>query len=161
MSAPDPARSDVTAHEGGSVRTSRRYLVVFGIAVFVAGFTAGNLWQPDTVQAQAGGKVFELRTYTAAEGRLPLLQARFRDHTMRIFEKHGITNVGYWVPQDAPESADTLVYIISHDSRDAAADNWKNFGADPEWRDAAQASGVGRVNVESVYMEATDYSPMK
>ena len=142
--------------------TSRRHLVVFAVAVFVAGFTAGTLWQPDTaVQAQSNGKVFELRTYTTLEGKLPNLLARFRDHTRRLFDKHGISNVGYWVPQDAPESDNTLIYIIAHDSRDAAASNWKNFIADPEWTEVARASGVGRVNVDSVFMDATDFSDLK
>ncbi|TDI23885.1 MAG: NIPSNAP family protein [Acidobacteria bacterium] len=143
--------------------TSRRYLVVFAVAVFVAGFTAGTLWQPDTaVQAQSNGKVFELRTYTTLEGKLPNLLARFRDHTRRIFEKHGITNVGYWVPQDAPESDNTLIYIIAHDSRDAATESWKNFIADPEWTEVSRASQVdGRILASapvSVFMEATDFS---
>jgi hypothetical protein len=141
---------------------SRRYLVVFGIAVFVAGFTAGNLWQADTsVQAQSSGKVFELRTYTTPEGKLPNLVARFRDHTRRIFEKHGISNVGYWVPQDSPN---TLVYIIAHDSRDAATDSWKQFGADPEWQEVSETSQVdGRIvsSVVSVFMEPTDFSAIK
>ena len=142
--------------------TNRRDLVVFAIVVFVAGLAAGTLWQPNTVvQAQSGGKVFELRTYTTLEGKLPNLLARFRDHTMRIFEKHGIANVAYWVPQDAPESENTLIYIIAHDSRDAATESWKNFRADPEWREVSRASGVGRVNVESVFMEATDFSGLK
>ena len=142
--------------------TNRRYLVVFAIAVFVAGFTAGTLWQPDTVvQAQSTGNVFELRTYTTMEGRLPKLLARFRDHTRRIFEKHDIENIGYWVPQDAPESENTLIYIIAHDSRDAAADNWKNFIADPEWTEVARASGVGRVSIVSVFMDATDFSGLQ
>ena len=142
--------------------TNRRYLVVFAIVVLVAGFTAGTPWQPDTtLQAKSGGKVFELRTYTTMEGRLPKLLTRFRDHTRRIFEKHGIENIAYWVPQDAPESENTLIYIIAHDSRDAAADNWKNFIADPEWTEVAQASGVGRVSIVSVFMEATDFSPLK
>ena len=142
--------------------TTRRFLVVFAIAVFVAGFTAGTLWQPDTaLQAQSGGKVFELRTYTTMEGRLPKLLTRFRDHTRRIFEKHGIENIAYWVPQDAPESENTLIYIIAHESRDAAADNWKNFVADPEWTEVARASGVGRVGIVSVFMEATDFSGLK
>jgi hypothetical protein len=138
---------------------SRRYLVVFGIAVFVAGFTAGNLLQPDTaLQAQGSGKVFELRTYTTAEGKLPNLQARFRDHTMRIFDRHDMTSVGYWVPRNTPN---TLIYIISHDSQQAAQENWQGFRGDAEWPGVAEASGVGRVNVESVFMTATDYSPMK
>ena len=142
--------------------TSRRYLVVLATAVCIAGVTAGTRWQPSTaVQAQSNGKVFELRTYTTMEGRLPKLLARFRDHTRRIFEKHGIENIAYWVPQDAPDSDNTLIYIIAHESRDAAADNWKNFIADSEWTQVAQASGVGRVSIVSVFMEATDFSDLK
>ena len=145
--------------------TSRRYLVVFAVAVFVTGFTAATLWQGDTaVQAQSNGKVFELRTYTTMEGKLPNLLARFRDHTRRIFEKHGITNIAYWVPQDAPESENTLIYIIAHDNRDAAAESWKDFIADPEWTEVSRASQVdGRIvsNVVSVFMEATDFSGLK
>jgi|TARA_B100002003_G_scaffold35322_2_gene30732 hypothetical protein len=142
-----------------AMTSSRRYLVVFGVTVFVAGFTVGTIWQPDTgVQAQGSGKVFELRTYTTAEGKLPNLQARFRDHTMRIFDRHNIENVGYWVPQELPN---TLIYIISHDSRQAAQENWQGFRDDSEWPGVAEASGVGRVNVESVFMEAADYSPLK
>ena len=143
--------------------TSRRYLVVFAVAVVVAGFTAGTLWQPETViQAQSNGKVFELRTYTTNEGKLPNLLARFRDHTRRIFEKHGMENVGYWVPQDSPN---TLIYIIAHDSRDAATKNWENFIADPKWQEVSRASQVdGRILASApvaVFMEATDFSRLK
>ncbi|MEE2792670.1 MAG: NIPSNAP family protein [Acidobacteriota bacterium] len=137
--------------------SSKRYLAFVGITVFVAGFSAGIFWQPDQVQAQ-GNKVFELRTYTTADGKLPNLNARFRDHTMRIFDRHNMENIGYWVPQDTPN---TLVYIIAHDSREAAQENWGGFREDAEWPGVAQASGVGRVQVESVFMEATDYSPMQ
>ena len=141
-----------------------RHLVVFVAAVFVAGFAAGTLWPADTAVHAQGEKVFELRTYTAPEGKLPNLEARFRDHTMRIFEKHGMSNVGYWVPQDAPASDNTLIYIISHDSRDQAAANWDSFRADPEWQEVSRASQVdGRIvsGVEAVFMDATDYSPLK
>ncbi len=140
-----------------------RHLVVFVTAVFVAGFAAGPLWQTDTAVHAQGEKVFELRTYTAPEGKLPNLEARFRDHTMRIFEKHGMSNVGYWVPQDAPASDNTLIYIISHDSREQAAANWDSFRADPEWAEVSRASQVdGRIvsGVEAVFMDATDYSPL-
>ena len=137
--------------------SSKRYLAFVGITVFVAGFSAGIFWQPDQEQAQ-GNKVFELRTYTTADGKLPNLNARFRDHTMRIFDRHNMENIGYWVPQDTPN---TLVYIIAHDSREAAQENWGGFREDAEWPGVAQASGVGGVQVESVFMEATDYSPMQ
>ena len=83
---------------------------------------------------------------------------------MRIFQKHGMSNVGYWVPQDAPLKDNTLIYIISHASRDAAKKSWADFTADPEWkkaRDASEANGKLVEKAESVYMSATDYSPMK
>jgi hypothetical protein len=116
------------------------------------------------VDAQNVGRVFELRTYTAPDGKLPELQARFRNHTTRIFERHGMKNVGYWVPQDAPAKDNTLIYIISHESREAAKKSWAAFGADPEWQKVAKESQVnGKIvaGITSVYMDATDYSPIK
>jgi hypothetical protein len=110
-------------------------------------------------QEMAQARIFELRTYTTNEGKLEALQARFRDHTMTIFEKHGMQNVGYWVPVDQP---DTLIYLISHASRAAADESWQAFSADPQWRAAYQASVAdGRLvkNIDSVFMTATDYSP--
>src|SRR5215211_1074216 len=68
--------------------------------------------------AAAAGRVFELRTYTTHEGRLDALLRRFRNHTVRLFEKHGMTNIGYWVPQDSARSHNTLVYILAHPSRE-------------------------------------------
>ena len=106
----------------------------------------------------------ELRTYTAPDGKLPNLQARFRDHTIRIFNKHGMKSVGYWVPQDAPTKDNTLIYIISHDSREQAKKNWADFQADPEWKKVSaesQVDGPIVTKVVSVFMDATDYSPIK
>ncbi len=107
--------------------------------------------------------VFELRTYTTNEGKLDNLNARFRDHTVGLFKKHGMESVGYWVPLDEPKSKNTLIYVIKHKSRDAAKEAWKAFIADPEWKKAAKESEKdGRILAkapESVYMEATDYSP--
>src|ERR1019366_1244060 len=114
--------------------------------------------------AQIHGRVFELRTYTCNEGKLPDLLARFRNHTTRIFEKHGMTNIAYWVPQDAPASQNTLIYVISHASREAAKKNWAEFGSDPEWQKVqkeSEANGKIVSKVESVFMSATDFSPMK
>ncbi len=109
----------------------------------------------------AVAEVFELRTYKAAPGKLDALNARFRDHTVRLFKKHGIESIGYWVPTDADDSKDTLIYVIKHDSRDAAAVSWKAFLADPEWKKAAAESGVGKLakRPDSVYMSLTNYSP--
>jgi hypothetical protein len=114
--------------------------------------------------AQESGRVFELRTYTCNEGKLPDLLARFRNHTKKLFEKHGMTNVAYWVPQDAPASQNTLIYVISHASREAAKKNWAEFGSDPEWQKVqkeSEANGKIVSKVESVFMSATDFSPMK
>lgn len=108
--------------------------------------------------------VYELRTYTTNEGKLPALQARFRDHTIKIFERHGIHSIGYWIPQDAPKSSNTLIYIVAHESREAAARNWEAFRQDPEWQQvaaASEANGKLLANIDSVYMDAADYSPMK
>ncbi len=107
--------------------------------------------------------LFELRIYKAAEGKLGKLDARFRDHTIRLFEKHGMRNVAYWHPTDEPNSKDHLIYIIKHESRAAAKASWQAFGADPEWKKAAAASGVGRLAKPpaSTYMKATDYSAIK
>jgi hypothetical protein len=142
-----------------------RRAFVSAVMVFVAGVAVGALvFQTRAVEAQAGARVFELRTYTAPEGKLGELQTRFRNHTTRIFQKHGMTNIGYWVPQDAPLSQNTLIYVISHPSREAAKKNWAAFQADPEWQKVAADSQVnGRIvsGVVSVFMDATDFSPLK
>lgn len=134
------------------------------LAVFAAGVIVGQLVDGSHEAQAQGRKVFELRTYTAPEGRLGDLVARFRNDTLRIFEKHGMDNVGYWVPTDAPASANTLVYILAHDSRDAAAKSWAAFRDDPEWKAVAertQANGPIVSKVEAVFLEATDFSPLK
>jgi hypothetical protein len=144
------------------------FRVVSMLTLLVIGYAVGSWHQVTVAHAGAGaqntGRVFELRTYTAPDGKLPDLQARFRNHTMRMFEKHGMKNVGYWVPQDAPNKDNTLIYIISHESREAAKKSWAAFGADPEWQKVAKESQVnGKIvaGITSVYMDATDYSPIK
>ena len=113
--------------------------------------------------ALADEPVYELRTYTCAEGRLEALHARFRDHTMELFEKHGITNLAYWTPTDSETSKTTLIYVIRHDSREAADESWQAFREDPEWQTARAASEAdGRILArapDSIYLSATDYSP--
>jgi hypothetical protein len=104
--------------------------------------------------------VYEMRTYFAAPGKLDDLNARFRNNTTRIFSKHGMTNVGYWVPTENPENK--LVYVLSYPSREARDASWKAFGSDPEWQAVAKASeanGKLVAKVESVFMQETDYSP--
>lgn len=109
----------------------------------------------------AENRVFEMRTYHTHEGKLPALLARFRDHTVKLFEKHGMTNIGYWVPKDKPN---TLVYILAHKSQAAAKASFDSFRQDPDWvkaRDASEAAGKIVVKVESVFMDPTDFSKLK
>ena len=119
--------------------------------------------QPSSKQS----RVFELRTYTASPNNIENLHARFRDHTVNLFQKHGMTNVGYWRPADKEsDKKDMLVYVLAHASKEAGEAAFKAFGQDPEWVKARQASEVKgggslTAKVESVYMRATDYSPIK
>ena len=131
-------------------------------ATFAAGFLLrGGLPGERVAHAQAAARVFEMRTYVVPEASLGALNTRFRDHTMRLFQKHGISNVAYFTPMDEATSKTTLVYLIAHPSREKAAENWAAFGKDPEWQAAAKASGVPRPQIESVFLTATDYSPLK
>jgi len=131
----------------------------------VAAVAAGMaMMHPASTSAANANRVYELRTYHTFEGRLPALEKRFREHTMAIFERHGMKNVGYWIPQDGAAHTNTLVYIISHESRDAAAKSWAEFRADPEWKKvSAESEADGKIveKVESVFMDPTDYSPLK
>lgn len=105
--------------------------------------------------------VFELRVYTAHEGKLPELLTRFREHTCALFERHGMVNVGYWTPLDTKDG-NKLYYVLQHRSRESAQASWKDFGSDPEWKTvqkASEASGPLVVGVESIFLALTDYSP--
>jgi hypothetical protein len=137
------------------------------VAIAVTLFTTAIgtlLMKTHAVHAQNTGRVFELRTYTCNEGKLPDLQKRFRDHTIEIFNRHHMTSIGYWIPQDPPLSENTLIYILAHPSREEAKANWKAFGADPEWRKVqseSEANGKIVNHVVSVFMDPADYSPLK
>jgi hypothetical protein len=112
--------------------------------------------------APAATTVYELRIYHANEGKLDDLLRRFRDHTMQLFEKHGIKNVAYWTPTDDPLKGKTLVYMLEHPSREAATANWKAFQADPEWqtvRDKSEANGKLVEKIDSTFLAMTDFSP--
>ena len=112
--------------------------------------------------AEAPGTVFELRVYHTVEGRLPALLARFRDHTVSLFTKHGMTNIAYWTPTDEPLKDRTLVYILKFPSRDAATKSWKAFQDDPEWirvKTESEASGPIVEKVDSTFLQMTDFSP--
>jgi hypothetical protein len=112
----------------------------------------------------APAHVYELRTYTAADGRLDAVNARFRDHTRRIFERHNMKSVGYWVPIEGPAAGTTLIYLLEHPSREEARANWAAFSADPEWQKVkAESEAAGRIvaKVDSVFLTPTDYSALK
>lgn len=142
-----------------------RFSVPLGLAVFVLGLISGSITQfADVAEAQPSDRVFELRTYTTFPGRLDALHARFAQHTIRLFERHGMTNIGYFIPQDLPLAENTLIYIIAHNSREAAEASWEAFIADPEWQRAYEESlRDGRIveKLESIFMDATDYSQLK
>jgi hypothetical protein len=130
------------------------------LALIPAAVWAGA--QPEQAQAAGSTTVYELRVYHANEGKLDDLLKRFREHTMRIFEKHGMKNVAYWTPVDDPLKGKTLIYILAHPSREAATSNWKAFGDDPEWqkvRDASEVNGKLVDKVDSTFMALTDFSP--
>lgn len=120
---------------------------------------------PAAADAQTAGRVFELRTYTTLPGRLPNLLARFRDHTVKLFEKHGITNIGYWTPVEGQEGAgNMLVYLLAHASVEAQKKSFDAFRADPAWVKARTESEVdGKIvdKVVSVTLQAADFSRMK
>ena len=134
----------------------KKFLVAVGLVC--AGFAVGRASQP------ASAHVYEMRTYTAAEGKLDAVNARFRDHTRRIFERHNMKSVGYWTPLEGPTAGTTLIYILEHPSREEARKNWAEFSADPEWQKVkAESEKDGRIvaKAESVFLTPTDYSAIK
>ena len=137
-------------------------------AAVVLSFAAGSLITARFMhirEAEAQSKrVFELRVYHTLPGRLPALEARFKNDTVRIFKKHNMTSVGYWQPEDAPASENTLIYILAHASRDAATKNWAAFRDDPEWQKVSKASEAdGKIvdKVDSTFMDPLDFSAIK
>ena len=144
----------------------KKYRLLFPLClmVFGVGFVAGDLLQfTSTAEAQSSNRVFELRTYTTHPGRIDDLHTRFADHTTALLERHGMTNIGYFSPQDSPLSETTLIYVLAHDSRAAAEASWAAFRDDPDWQRAFEESrrdGPLVENVVSVFMDPTYYSQM-
>src|ERR1700677_349771 len=123
-------------------------------------FTASH--QANDSAIQTSSTVYELRVYHTAPGKLPDLLTRFREHTIKLFDRHGMKSVAYWTPLDEPEEGNTLVYILQHPSREAATANWKSFQDDPEWksvRDKSEANGKLVDKGDSTFMALTDFSP--
>jgi hypothetical protein len=124
-----------------------------------------SLWatrRDNATPDQAASSVYELRVYHVAPGKLNDLLSRFREHTIKIFDRLGMKSVAYWTPLDEPERSNTLIYILQHPSREAAAANWKSFQDDPEWRnvkDKSEANGKLVEKVDSTFLALTDFSP--
>ena len=135
-------------------------IVILGLAVL--DLTGRALWADK--EKKVDTRVFELRIYHAAEGKMKALHARFRDHTCGLFKKHGITIVGFWSPTAEKEAEKKLYYILAYPSKEAADKSWKAFREDPDWikaKEASETDGTLVAKVESVYLNPTDYSPMK
>jgi len=130
-----------------------------------APFLPASLWaaqQDNANPKRVSTAVYELRIYHAAPGKLAELLARFRDHTIKLFDRHGIKSVAYWTLIEEPQKSNTLIYILQHPSREEAAANWKSFQDDPEWktvRDKSEANGKLTEKIDSTFMALTDFSP--
>ena len=115
-------------------------------------------------KTEAPARVFEMRTYYANPGKMKALHERFQNHTLKLFEKHGITNVGYWSPTDPKQAEEMMVYILSYPSREAADKSWKAFKEDPEWikakADSEKDGGLVK-KADSLWLKGTPYSPVK
>ena len=127
--------------------------------------TANDYSEASTNAVQKAGGLYELRTYVTHPGKLSGLNARFRNHTTRFFNKHGIENIAYWTPFDKPESENTLIYLLHHADRRQADAHWKTFSRDPEWRKVARESQIDGPFLieppERLYLKAMDFSPLK
>jgi hypothetical protein len=143
------------------MKTLAGLLVGFVVgAVSLAVFAA----EPAKGEKKVETRFFEMRTYYAAPGKMEALHARFRDHTCKLFEKNGITIIGFWSPADAAEADKSMVYILAYPSKEAREKSWKAFQEDPEWKAAKEASEKdGKLvdRVVSVFLNPTDYSPIK
>lgn len=141
----------------------RLWAMLIALGLLAAGW-ASFAAAPDPSAKQTDTRVFELRTYHAAPGKMEALHARFRDHTGKLFRKHGMTIIGFWSPVDPEQAERTLIYLLAFPSKEAAARSWQAFRDDPEWkavREASEKNGKLVEKVESVYLNPTDYSPLK
>ena len=133
--------------------TAGLMMASFGLGIYIA--------HAPNVNAQHKGRVLEIRTYTAAEGKLEPLAKRMGTDEMKYFEKHGMKNVFFGVASDPPLSANTFVYIVSHENREAAKKNWPAVLGDPGFKEMLSKSGRYSVKSESIFLDPTDYSPTK
>ena len=135
--------------------------IILGTALVIGlvgvGYAAG-------AKMERADRFFEMRIYYANPGKMQALHARFRDHTCKMFEKHGMTNIGYWQQASGDNAENTLVYILAYPSEEARKKSWEEFGNDPDWKKAkaeSEKDGVLVARVESRFMKPTDYSAIK
>jgi hypothetical protein len=144
-----------------------RFLVGVLVLALGAGITAIAVRAANAEKGEkkVDQRVYELRTYYAAPGKMEALHARFRDHTVKYFEAHGLKVEGFWKPLDEKSQEEKLVYLLSFPSKEAADQSWKEFREDPGWikaRDDSEKDGKLLISPpESVYLISTDYAPMK
>jgi hypothetical protein len=140
-------------------------ILIVGLGVLGAAVHLVHAQKLDKGEKKVENRVFELRTYTAAPGKMDALNARFRNHTNRLFEKHGMTIIGFWMPVKQKEGEEKLIYILAYPSKEAADKSWKAFRDDPEWKKVREESEKDGMLLakppESLYMKPTDYSPLK
>ena len=139
------------------------WLSLVGVGLAVVGVTAVAAAAPREEQ-RVDTRYFEMRTYHAAPGKMEALHARFRDHTCKLFAKHGITVIGFWNPADRKEAERTLIYLLAYPSPEARAKSWEAFQNDPEWKAVkAESEKDGKLvdRIDSVFLQPTDYSPIK
>jgi len=143
------------------MRTSFLTTLVLGLVISSSGL-ASNPVSAD--ESSPNGKIFDMRIYKANPGKLEALNARFRDHTCRIFRKHGMEIIGFWSPIDGDEAKDTLIYIVAFPSVEAQKKAWDAFWADPEWKKVkadSEKDGVLVKEIKGKNLKATDYSPLR
>jgi hypothetical protein len=136
------------------------------VSAFVAGVVGSWMWEETSVLAAdaPAGKVYELRIYHAEPGKLDAVNARFRNHTCKLFQKHGFELIAFWNPIEGDEAKDTLYYVVAFPSVEAQKKAWEEFRADPEWIQAkadSEKDGKLVTKVESKLLRTTDYSPMR
>jgi hypothetical protein len=140
-----------------------RTVCAIALLCFAAGsLLTARLAHTNQVSADSN-RVFELRVYHAVPGKVPALESRFRDTASKLLAKHDLKAVGYWVPDDAPASDNTFIYILVHPSREEAKKNWEAMFADPAFQEMAKSEKSDKLveKVDVTYMHPTDFSPMK
>jgi NIPSNAP len=139
-------------------------LALFGLLGLIVMSTPAAADEKKADEKKADARVFELRIYHAAPGKMDALNARFRDHTNKLFKKHGMEIIAFWNPTDPKEAESKLIYILAYPSKEAADKSWQAFRDDPDWKtakDASEKDGKLVDKVESTFMKPTDYSPIK